>query len=312
MIRHLHPTDSPRLLPFKQAAGIDESFSLAQAMTGATRPFSAVKFAGVALSPRAWESCWIQTRRSLVQAIVRAGPRSGPLAWEVREFFVHRAYAAQCWDVLEQLAILAGSHGARRLFIRLPEDSAVFEQARRAGFAPVVTETLYRAASAADAFDMLGGSPPETALRPRMNGDAEPLFRLYCAATPMEARRGRGQTAEEWADACERPGKWQSELVLDDGSGHLKAHIQMADLPAGRCFSSVWSPNSREDTRALLSFALSGAKPGPAMTLVPSYDESLGAVLADAGFVAVQSYETLVKMLAVPVLEPGRAVAAVG
>ena len=128
----------------------------------------------------------------------------------------------------------------------------------------------------------------------------------------METRMGRGQTSEEWADGAERPGNWQSEMVLDEGDGHARALLQSTDTAGGRGFSVAWTNDSASDPRALVVSALAGAKRGPAMTLVPSHDGTLAMVLEEAGFGPEQTYETLVKVLAVPVMEPARAVAAVG
>jgi hypothetical protein len=312
MIRHLHPTDSPRLLAFKQSAGRAEAFTLSQALTGQARPFSAVKYAGIALSPRAWESCWIQTHRARIRVVVRAGPRSGPAAWEVRDLFLHRSTVNDAWDVLEQLSVPAGRAEARRLFLRLPQGSPIFDQARQAGYSPALSESLYRAPSAQVALERLGQPSEAPALRPRAWQDEDALFRLYCATTPVETRFARGQTMQEWADAAERPGNWHAELVLDDGVGHIRALVQTVDLTHGRCFSVSWTHDCPVEPAALVAAGLSGAKPGPALALVPAHNESLSMTLEDAGFDPVMTYDHMVKPLAVPVLETRRAVAAVG
>ena len=313
MIRHLHPTDSPRLLAFKQATGRVEAFTLSQAVLGTARQFSAVKFASIALSPRAWESCWTKTSRARIQAVLTAGPRAGPLAWEVRELYVRRAYVHEVWDVLEQLAVPAGRAGARRVFIRLSQGSPLFDQARRAGYSPTLSETLYRAPSAAEALERLGTMEAPSGLRPRTREDDEALFRLYCSTTPVESRLGRGQTHEEWAHAIEQPGKRPVEWVLDGASGHITALVQSADVNAGRYFGAAWSNDCAADAASLIGAALSGGRPGAAaMTLVPAHAAALRSLLEDIGFETVQSYDMLTKVLAAPVMEARRVMAAVG
>ena len=312
MFRHLHPTDSPRLLAFAQAAGRAEAFTLSQAVQGTARAFSAVAYAGVALSPRAWQSCWIKTDGARIQSVIRAGPRSGPLAWEVRDLFLRRNYVHESADALEDLAVPAGRSEARRLFLRLPQGSPLFEQARRAGFAPAVMETLYRAPVASEAMVRLGVRPSGD-MRPRTQGDDDALFRLYCATTPVESRFGCGQTKAEWLDGAEKAGGRAREWVVEDSSGHVTALLQTADLPAARCISAVWTADSGADLASLVASGLEGARQGAAaVALVPASSESLARLLEEIGFEALQTYDVMAKVLAVPVMETRRAMAAVG
>lgn len=312
MFRHLHPTDSPRLLAFARVAGRAEAFTLSQAVQGTARSFSAVSYADVALSPRAWQSCWIKTDGARIQSIVRAGPRAGPLAWEVRELFLRRSHVHECADMLEELAVPAGRSEARRLFLRLPEGSPVFDQARRAGFAVASRETLYRAPAASEAKARLGVRPTPD-IRPRGHGDDDALFRLYCATTPVGSRSGYGQTRSEWLDAAEHAGSRTRQWVVDGGTGNVTALLQTADLPASRCISAVWAADSRADLAALVASGLEGARPGmAAVALVPASNESLARLLEEIGFEAVQNYEVMAKVLAAPVMQTTRAMAAVG
>ena len=134
MIRHLHPTDSPALLRFKQRAGQGEACSLSQALSGSSRKFPLVKYTTIALSPRAWRSCWVKTQRATVQAVLRAGPRSGANSWELTELYLAKNSRDIAVEVLEQLAFPAGASGARRIFLRLPTSSDLFDIARSAGY----------------------------------------------------------------------------------------------------------------------------------------------------------------------------------
>ena len=126
MIRHLHPTDSPALLRFKQRSGPDELCSLAQAVKGDRKGFPLVKYTSIALSPRAWQSCWVKTRRTAVQGVMRAGPRSGPLVWELSELYLARNSREVAIELLEQVAFPAGTSGARRIFLRMPVGNELF------------------------------------------------------------------------------------------------------------------------------------------------------------------------------------------
>jgi hypothetical protein len=312
MFRHLHPTDSPRLLAFKQAVGRAEVFTLSHAIQGAARPFSAVRYAGIALSPRAWESCWVFSENHRIKAVLRAGPRSGPLAWEVRDLFVHRHHINESGEVLESLSIPAAKSGARRIFLRLLQDSPLYDQARHAGYMPAGSETLYRARSGKEALVRLGG-PGAVSLRMRSPEDDEALFRLYCSSAPIEFRISRGQTVAEWLDATEKLGASVRHQVLEETPGKLSASIQTAELSSGRYFSATWSREFSNDAAGLVGAALAGTRDGAAaVTLVPAHNEMQRALLEDAGFEAVQTYDVMAKMLAAPVMETHRAVAAVG
>ncbi|MEX0761151.1 MAG: hypothetical protein WD208_08160 [Dehalococcoidia bacterium] len=312
MIRHLHPTDSAGLLPFRQAAGRAEACTLAGAIHGGPSSFPAVRYTGIALSPRAWQSCWVQTRRTRIQVLLRAGPRSGPLAWEIRDLYLRRNFVPECWDVLEQLSVPAGRAGARRLFVRLFEGSPLFEQARQAGYMTVNSETVYRTASAAAALKRLAVTGTPLELRSREKHDTDALFRLYCASTPLNVRQRVGQTVGEWSSAIERPWRKANEWVLDHGEGRLDAWLQTADTSAGRYFDVMCSRDAADDLQSLVAAALSEAGDGPAVTMVAAHNRALAALLEDIGFVPVRSYEVMVRMLAVRVAETRGAVAAIG
>ena len=312
MIRHLHPTDSPALLPFKQAAGHAEACTLARAVQGGPPRFSAVRYAGLALSPRAWQNCWVKTRRTSIQALLRAGPRSGRLAWEVRDLYVRPGYVSECAEVLEDIAAIAGRAGAHRIFLRTPGSSPVFEQARRAGYVPVQSETVYRTESALDAIQRLGVPDNSLELKEREPEDDHALFRLYCAATPVHCRTQEAPTATEWQDAAERPGRRQKEWLLEGEGARAAAWLQTADLRSGRWFAITWMAGESLNLPALVSAALSDHDEGPAVTVVPEHRQPLAVLLEEAGFRATGVYDLMVKTLAARVAQPRGAVAAVG
>ena len=73
---------------------------------------------------------------SLASARVRGGIR----AWEVDR--LHLKASEQALDVLEQVVAAAGTCGAERVFLRVPQDSHVVDEARRAGFFAYYEEIL--------------------------------------------------------------------------------------------------------------------------------------------------------------------------
>ena len=285
---------------------------MADVVTGGPGRFPTVKYAGIALSPRAWQSCWVKTHRARIDAVLRAGTRSGPLAWEIRDLFVRPEYQPDVWDVLEQIAVPAGRAGAHRVFLRLPEGSELFDQARRAGYTPVTTEIAYRAESAETAAEKLTDYASELPLRPRTQEDLHGLFRLYCSSTPVDYRARSGETLSEWADAIERPGRNTTEWVLDGEGGRIAAWLRTADTRAGLFFTVTCARDSSDLLPGLVAAGLARNGSNNATTLVPSHDQGLMGLLEDVGFEPVGAYEVTAKILAVRAAERIPAVAALG
>ena len=311
MIRNLHPIDSPAFLPFKMAAGKARAYPLPLVLTGKPATFPLVKYAGVAMSPGAWRSCWVQTRRARIQVLMQAGERSGRLAWEVRDLYVHREFGAAASEALEQLAVPAAKSGARRVFLRLASDDWLTDEARKAGFVPVDSETLYSIDSAAAASERLDNSNGELDLRERDATDDVPLFRLYCATTPIDIRMRTSQTMPEWRDSLEKPGRKADEWVAVDTDGNARAWLRTAHAGSGHFFDITWTGESPNAMQQVLSASLD-TEDGPVSTLVPSRRKELSGLLADIGFRPVRTYTVMVKTLTVQVPETRRVAAAVG
>lgn len=302
MIRHLHPTDSPALLQFKQRSGADEVFTLAQVLTGGQESFPLMKYTTVALSPRAWQSCWVRTRRGRVQAVLRAGPRSGPHAWELGDLFLDKGSRDVALEVLEQLSYPAGSSGARRIFLRLPAESNLFETARAAGYRHAFSEDLYRAKSTREVLARTKETPEGLELRPLQDEDTHALFRLYCATVPINTRALTGQTMDDWASSEESPRRKVRDLGVSDlKRGGLEAHVASSDIAGGRFFSVRCMDNASCRYESLVAAGVGQAGDGPAVTVVPSYNGRLAETLLELGFTRHETYDVMVKTLAVPV-----------
>ena len=312
MIRHLHPTDTPALLQFKQTAGPDEVFTLNQAVSGRSQSFPLVKYTSIALSPRAWQGCWVKTRRARVQAVLKAGPRSGALAWEVSDLFLARNHRSVVGDVLEQVSFPAGASGARRVFLRLPFGSDIFDVARSAGYQPAYTEDVFRAQSANDILALAGASAEGLALTPASDQDRQDMYRLYCATVPLEVRTRAGQSMDEWEASRERAGRKKRELVVATSDNRkLMASVQTSDTGAGRYFSVSCRGDASCGYENLIAVGVGQAGDKPVVTVVPSYDVGQAETLEALGFTLQASYDVLVKTLAVPVAKtiPGLATA---
>ncbi len=300
MIRHLHPTDAPALLQFKQRSGPDEVFTLPRALKGGNNVFPLMKYTTFALSPRAWQSCWVKTRRASVQAVLRAGPRSGPLAWELSEMFLPKKSRDVAGEVLEQLAFQAGASGARRIIIRIPSNSELFDAARSAGYQPAFSEVLYAAESARTVQTRTDESSDGIQLRPLDDKDQHALFRLYCATVPIDARTKTGQTLEEWSSSKESPGRKTRNWGVDDvTSGGLQAYVATCRVSAGHYFSVHRRNDATCSTESLIAAGLGQAGDGAVVTMVPNYDQNMSESLTEFGFTSRESYDVMVKTLAV-------------
>ncbi|MCZ6539095.1 MAG: hypothetical protein O6922_04640 [Chloroflexi bacterium] len=315
MIRHLHPTDSPGLLQFSQSTGRGETCTLVRALHGGPGGFPTVKYAGIALSPRAWQSCWVEARRGRIDALLRAGPRSGPQAWEVGELYLRKSRTDLTLDLLEQIAIPAGGAGAHRIFVRIPVNGQandnVYDDARKAGFSTIFRETVYRCESAHSAIKKLGIPDHSLQLRPRVESDDLALFRMYNATTPIEARMKSGQTSQDWAAGVERLGRKASEWIFDLPDGSIGAQMQRSTTRSGHMFNLNWSKEGGTELPGLVAAALAECKDVPVSTSVPEYRPALAHLLVTLGFEEQEQYELMVKPLARTISETQGAVAAI-
>jgi hypothetical protein len=311
MIRHLHPTDSPGLLQFSQSSGRGETCTLAGALRGGPGGFPMVKYATIALSPRAWQSCWVEARRGRIDAVLRAGPRSGPQAWEVSELYLRNSKSDLVLELLEQITIPAGGSGAHRIFVRVPANSAVFEDARKAGYSAIYRETVFRSESAHSALAKLGIPDHPLQLRPRVQADDIALFRMHNIITPVEIRMKSGQTSQDWAAGSERLGRKASEWIFEQENGEIGALIQRNPTRSGHMFSLNWSPDVGSELNGLVAAALADTKDVPVSTAVPEYRPALSHLLVTLGFAEQEQYEVMVKPLAQTVSEAKRAFAAI-
>ena len=312
MIRHLHPTDSPGLLQFSQSSGQGETCTLVSALRGGPGGFPIVKYAGIALSPRAWQSCWVEARRGRIEGVLRAGPRSGPQTWEVGELYLRNSKPELAANLLEQIAIPAGGAGAHRIFIRVPANSIVVEEAQKAGYTSIYRESVYGTDSVNDAISKLGIPDHSLQLRPRDPADDHGLFRLYNATTPVEIRMKSGQTTQDWLSGSERLGRRTSEWVLELNNGDLGGLVQRNTSRSGHMFNLNWATEAGSELPGLVAAALADSGEGKATTAVAEFRPALSHFLVTIGFTELAQYEVMVKQLAQTVAETSQAFAPIG
>ena len=311
MIRHLHPTDSPGLLQFSKSSGRGETCTLVGALQGGPSRFPTVKYATIALSPRAWQSCWVEARRGRIDGVLRAGPRSGPEAWEVSELYLRNTKSELALDLLEQIAVPAGGAGSHRIFIRIPTDSDLFDYARKAGYVALYRESVFVAQTASTAQSKLGIPDHPLQLRPRIESDEQALFKMHNSVTPVEVRMKLGQTLKDWSSSNERLSRKTGEWVLDLPNGEIGALIRQNSTRSGHTFTLNWSTQASSELPGLVTAALGESKDGQVSTIVPEYRPALSHLLVTLGFTEQAQYEIMVKPLTQQVAESQKAFAAI-
>ena len=310
MIRHLHPIDAVLLFPFRQAAGRAQVFTLPRALEPEAPFFPVFRYACLALSLRAWQTCWVLADRGRIDGFVSAGRRTGPGTWEVRDLFVRPESMAGCVDLLEAVCAGAGQDGARRVFMRVASESDVLAEVRRAGFMAYLAETVYRSGAGARRTEG-GGTTAAARLRTRAEGDDPGLLRLHCAWVAPSRRAYGPADASDWRDAEERTATVQEEWVAEDETGAIAAWLRTADTRSGRFIAITAHPDAGAAVAGLLQVGLDGAEGRPAVALGPSADTALASALERAGFAASGTFQVLVRPVAVPVAATRGAVAPV-
>jgi hypothetical protein len=186
--------------------------------------------------------------------------------------------------LLDQMTEAAGKSGALRIFLRLPRNSYSERAAQRCGFAPYLRERVYARDVAADAAP----SVPE-GLRRRLKADLYPLFQLYNAVVPAEARRFEASTLVEWAAVQERMGR-TSQYVLER-DGRVAGWLRVAgDGDVGR-FDAM---GEHDVLDPLLDAAMAKLANRRRMyVLAADHDLALRARLEEWGFAPSEEYVTM-------------------
>ena len=312
MIRHLHPTDSPGLLRFGQSAGKSEVCNLTSALQGGPAKFSTVKYAGIALSPRAWQNCWVEAHRARIHSLVRAGTRSGPQAWEITELYTRRSNPGMALDLFEQISVPAGGAGAHRIFTRTVANSDTAEYARQAGYRSAYMEAVFRAPSSQSAFEKLGIPDHALSLRQFHESDIPSLFRMYNEVTPLDVRMKLGQTSQEWYAGIEKLGRGTKQWVLELPDRNISALVRRHSSRAQHTFDIQWSSIAGSELHGLVAAALAESGNLPVSVAVPEFNPALSHLLVTLGFQQIGEYEVMVKPLAQAVEETKGAFAAIG
>jgi hypothetical protein len=183
-----------------------------------------------------------------------------------------------------------------KVFLRLDAQSRLLGVARSAGFFPYLSERLWGLEEVPRGLDC-----PPLPMRLRTAADLLPLFQLYNASVPATVRRCEALTLREWAAMQER-GRCQHLVLQKDG--RLSAWLRLARHDRAGCFALLAARRQDAPLDDLLVTALYYLHDRrPIFCLVPEYERTLAARLADMGFQPVAEYAVLANRLARPIEE---------
>jgi hypothetical protein len=201
-------------------------------------------------------------------------------------------------ELLEQVSVAAGGHGARRVFLRLASDSSLVKAAVNAGYVAAWEETLYtHQGPAQKAASKAGGI-----VRRRQPTDDLALFRLFCSTTPVTVRSAIGMTLEEWRDADELDPHGAEAWVHVSPDGNVTGAAKRWRAGGSGC-ASIQADG--EALPVLLRRVLPSQPKRCLHILAADYQEHLRNELETSGFAPVGAYVVLVKSVAAPVREVG-------
>jgi hypothetical protein len=239
---------------------------------------------------------WVARRGLAVRGLASARRRGRRSAWEVDYLIAASGEENTGASLLEELTRGLGRAGVEKVFIRLDAQSRLLGVARSAGFFPYLREQLWRLERVSPGLDC-----PPLAMRLRTAADMLPLFQLYNTSVPATVRRCEALTLREWAAMQER-GRCQHLVLQKDG--RLVACLRLARHDGAGCFALLAARRQDAPLDNLLATALHRLhNRRPIFCLVPDYERSLAARLADIGFQPVAEYALLANRLVRPIEE---------
>jgi hypothetical protein len=308
--RPLRPTDLPALISFWARAklplgrGDEASFCNEARVWGrlGLEEHSQSALGGLERALQQWAPIgggrlsWVALRGLALRGLASARRRGRRTVWEVDHLVGAPGEEGTCVSLLEELARGLGRAGVEKVFLRLDAHGRLLDAARSAGFFPYLSEGLWRLEQVPRGFDC-----PPLPMRLRTAADLLPLFQLYNSSVPVAVRRSEALTLREWAAVQER-GRFQ-HLVLQKGE-RLSAWLRLARHDRAGCFALLAARRQDALLDNLLATALHYLRDRrPIFCLVPEYERTLAAHLADLGFQPVAEYAVLANRLVRPIEE---------
>ena len=308
--RPLRPTDLPALASLWARRKLPLGGRDAAAFCNEARVWErlGLEERGVALLERAvqqwapvpWKGgrrlTWVALRGMTVCGLASARRRGRRSAWEVDYLAVAPEEEGTCVSLLEGVARGLGRAGVEKIFLRLDAHGRLLGAARSAGFFPYLRERLWRLERPPQGLDCA-----PLPMRLRTAADLLPLFQLYNASVPATVRRCEAVSLREWAALQER-GRSQHLVLQKDG--RVAAWLRLARRDGAGCFALLAPRRGDAPLDDLLATALHYLHDRrPIFCLVPDYERTLAARLADLGFQPAAEYAVLANRLVRPIEE---------
>lgn len=229
-------------------------------------------------------------------AIASARPRSAAKCWEITRLFARDGIDALLPDLLESAAAYAVKRGCERIVLRLHCEDPLVDIARRGGYFPRISQTLFRR-NGALARKPPSQNPDGMAMRKRARSDDYALFRLYNAAAPLHMRAHIGMSIDQWLAWRERAGRACAEFVCERDGGAIGS-VRLFRI------SGVWAleveahPDYAANAAALLDFGLARVgTDAPVICLAAAHQDALASALTDRGFERRGEFISVIKTM---------------
>lgn len=308
LVRTLRPVDVLALASFQRRAGGTEisahSWPRVEPESGRL-PYFGLVSGSIARRPGGHRS-WVAEADGHIAGLAMARPRAGSLVWDVVHLHAEPGSDSVAADLLEHVAVCAGSHAARRVFLETPVGGRGIDVARRAAFERFTSSELYVLAPGfkverTDVFEA----------RPRLRADEQSLFQLYMASVPAPVRAAEAMTLEEWAALYPGRKRWQpsftgsrQQYVWELGTS-MVGWMELTFGQRSQYIELMVNPRYEDAADRLVRYALLQVSPkAPVYVLAREYQPALASALLRTGFALASQHELFVKLLAARVREP--------
>ncbi len=191
--------------------------------------------------------------------------------------------AEPIWEDLFRYAVVsAGLDGTKRLFARMPVGSSVLAAARRVGFTPYVSESIWAAA-------LVPIARPQRMVRRQQQSDVWSIHQLYMAVVPRQVQYAEALTSHSWDITRQQfPGGATCQGWLVEDGNAVCAYARVVSYPRAHTIEFLVHPEHREVFADLLStiFAELGRLPARRVYVtLRGYQSELAEVLQAHGLV---------------------------
>ena len=299
MIRTLYPIDVPPLLLSSGKMPPDQG--IAHNGLSGRSPTSPEALVEHWLPVKTRRHTWVCHERGRIIGLISLRDCGHPAAWQIDCI---RTAGEQCLDLLDRVSTAAYQRRVRKLFLRLPSDSPLVQEARRSGFKPYKTDYVYRVT--ADRMHATVGAARRYSLRRAFKNDDYRLFGLYTAVVPAPVRVAEGMTLTEWQETRDRPAwpEQHREFVLGTRES-IVGWLSIKSFRRSGCFCILCHESDDESLDLLVKCAITslGAK-SLILCVACAFQERLLGLVEDLGFEQIAECYSLVKEIAAKAAQP--------